>query len=161
MMMQGTQPKDAYQVNPKESEVLKHSLMRSTQRIVLLWKILIFEYFWTLMIKFSFSVINDNARKKTQRPSPCRPIKIRDVETTLDAKHSAGSSGVEKIQVWVFLNEWINLGFPWPMMVQGTQRKGLYQVNPKKIKDFETLHDAKHSADSSGVENTQHWNFLN
>ena len=26
---------------------------------------------------------------------------------------------------------------------------------PKKIKDFETLHDAKHSTDSSGVENTQ------
>ena len=80
------------------SEMLEDSLMRSTQRIVLEWKKFRFEVF-ERMIKQNFPLINDSARNKTKRPLPCRPIKFRDVETPVIAKHSADCSEVENVQI--------------------------------------------------------------
>ena len=84
--------------------MLKHHLMRSTKRIVLKWKTFNFEFF-ERMNKLRFPVINDSAGNTIKRPLPSKPIKIRDVETLPDTKHSADSSGVEKIHIRVFLNE--------------------------------------------------------
>ena len=60
--------------------ILPH--MRSTQRIVLEWKVFKIE-FSKRMNKLRFPVINDSARKTTKRLLPKKTIKNRDVATPL------------------------------------------------------------------------------
>ena len=81
-----------------KSDMLKHPLVRSTQRILLERKIFTIEFF-ERMNKLRSPVINDRARNTTKRPLPNEPMEIRDVERPLDAKQSADSSAVEKIQL--------------------------------------------------------------